>query len=273
MNASTTPAFKAEPTRADGPVVVEAAVVVGPQQWQSHQAEQQNQQKQLSAPPALFQPHFQLQQQQQHEQQHSPERDQAAGDLARFFKTAGQQHRVWGQDFSSAASVTSLHPSMSAAVPVSSAADFRATTAAPPYTRLQPAALPMPQDVQDVWGARGAVWGGLGDLGAPSNGSNGSSGSGKGGMMFVGDKQVESRPPAEDALWTGFGSGAGTVSRLNSRVFCLFLNIRGAQLRADIIASDFDFLGDIVGAGGGRTAAFDVRAVEAESASRFQVKM
>jgi hypothetical protein len=176
-------------------------VVVGPQQWQTHQAEQQNQQKQLPVQPSLFQQHFQ---QQQHQPQHSPE-FQAAGDLARFFKTAQQQQRVWVQDASPAAAAASQHPLMPAAVPLSSIADPRVTAAVPAYTRLQPAALPVPQDVQDVWAS---VWGGLGDLGTSSNGS---SGSGKGGMMFVGDKQVESRPPAEDALWTGFGSGAGIV--------------------------------------------------------------
>ncbi len=192
---AATPAavFQSDVVKADGPVVVvEAAVVVGPQQWQQHLAEQHSQQKQMPQQPSMF----------QQQQQHTPEQDQAAGSLARFFKTAGQQ-RVLGQDPPSAAS---LRPSLPAVVTSSSAPDQRVATAAPAYTRLQPAALPVPHETQDVWGALGGVWGGLGDLAGSSLGSGGS---GSGGTMFVGDKQVDTRPAAQDALWTGFGSGAG----------------------------------------------------------------
>jgi hypothetical protein len=189
-------AFANEPFSTDGPVVVEAAVVVGPQQqWQQQHSELLYQHKQLPRQPSL---HQQFQQQ----QEHTPERDQAAVVLERFFKTAGHQQlqqRLWGQDAASSAPVNLMQPSVAAA------AIAQAPVHAPAYTRMQPQSLPVAQDTQDLWRSSSGVWGGLPDLG-----SAGSSGSGKGGMMFVGDKQVESRSPASDAPWMGFGSGAGS---------------------------------------------------------------
>lgn len=201
---SAAPAASALKQETDSPVVVvEAAVIVGPQQWQHHHAE-------LHKQPSLFAQQFQLPKEQ------SSERYQAAEDLTRFFKTAGQQQRIWGHDSSCDAPAASLRPSASSA-PSTSATDSRVSSAAPAYTRLQPTVLPVPE-THDLWAARGGVWGAMGDLGSSSAGSNSS---GKGGMMFVGDKQVESRPPAEDALWSGFGSGAGMFSSaLNARYCC-----------------------------------------------------
>ena len=191
-------AYEAKPVPADGPVVIAAAVVVGPQQWQQQLAEQQYQQKQLPPQAPLFQQQFQ--------QQQVPERE-AAGSLARFFKTAGHQQlqlqqRAWAPD---SAPVSMLHQPFAAAAAASTPA-LMAAAAAPAYTRLQPPPLPVPHEAQDVWSS-GGVWGGLGDLGNVPSSSNSSGGS-KPGMMFVGDKQVESRSPAADALWS-FGSGAG----------------------------------------------------------------
>lgn len=195
-------ALVAESFVADAPVVVEAAVVVGPQHWQQQHAEQLHQQKTSSRQMPPFHEQFQQQQQQ------TPERDQAAGNLARFFKTAGHQQlqqRQWGQDASSSAPVSALRPSVAAAAPAHTAPTAGAL-APPAYTRMQPPPVPLPLDTQDPWGAGSGVWGSLADLGGASSAG---SANGKGGMMFVGDKQVESRSPASDAPWMGFGSAAG----------------------------------------------------------------
>ncbi len=204
-------AYEAKPVAADCPVVIEAAVVVGPQQWQQQHAEQQYQQKQLPPQIPLFQQQFQ-------QQQHVPERDQAAGNLARFFKTAGHQQlqlqqRAWGPDSAPSAPVSLLHPPFVSAAAATSTPALISAPVAPTYTRLQPPSLPVPHEAQDVWGSSGGVWGGLGDIGNVSSSPN-SGGSGKSGMMFVGDKQVESRSPAADALWS-FGSGAGWNAAAN----------------------------------------------------------
>jgi hypothetical protein len=252
--SSTAAGFAAESFSADGPVIVEAAVVVGPQQWQQQNTDLLYQQKQLSQ-------QLSIRQQFQQQQEHDPERDQAALALERFFKSAGHQQvqqRLWGQDASSSVPANALRASIATPTP----APILQSPAVPPaYTRMQPPPLPVSQDAQDLWRGGSGVWGGLPDLG-----SAGSAGSGKGGMMFVGDKQVESRSPASDAPWMGFGSAAGSCSVLTS---CSMRSI-------DTVSSGFDgFLGDFVGAAGGievGTGAFESRAAQVESAGRFQVR-
>jgi flagellar motor protein MotB len=289
-------AFDAGHALAESPVFVEAAVVVGPQQWQKHrnseaqyhqipqslqlpsfqqqQQQQQNQQQQQQLQhhqqqqQQHQQQHQQQQQQQQHQQQHqqqqqqqqqqqhqqqqqqqqqlqqkkqhqlqqqqqyqlhdaqTPERDEAAGNLARFFKTAGHQQlqqRLWEHAPSSSVSALSLplHSSIVAPtlVPGAPVLGVTASAAAPSasgFIRSQQSGLALSHDAQDVWSGGSGAWSGLSDIGSGSSGS-------KGGMMFVGDKQVESRLPAADAPWMGFGCGAGCLLCL-----CCIAYISGA---------------------------------------------